>query len=216
MIPPYLHIGFHLLRFYQVSSSPTQTETSPATSRPSQNPTPSTGNNACGDGVCSTRQTENPGTCPVDCPVQSLQLTTSITAVSKGAMFMITAIESITFTSLSVMTGKNSGMYPVEIYTLVGDYTGNEKNPAAWTLCFSADVLLQQDKATAIKGLNCDTSTPAGSKRSFHIFAEKAPIYFEKGAPAASSAMIKVDKGVFTKNKFDKPKGDGLMYGEVA
>lgn len=128
-------------------------------------------------------------------------------------MFTASVLEAISFTSFSFLA-KKSGTSFVEIYSMVGDYGGNEKNPAAWTLCFSDTIPLVQDQMATINRLSCPTTTAAGSKISFHVIVKNG-MYLQTGSAVVSNALVKVENSIFMKKEFDKPKGDALMTGEM-
>jgi hypothetical protein len=167
----------------------------------------------CGDGLCKPEQNENPQTCSTDCIIQGLSLASNSDTAARAVMFTATAIEGLSFTSFS-FTASKTGISFVEIYTLVGDYAGNEQNPNAWTSCFSNNIQLVQDQVTSIDSLNCPTSTPTGSLRSFHILVKNG-MRFEKGSSSTANSLLKVDKSVMMARKFSTSRGDALMTGEV-
>ena len=120
--------------------------------------------NPCGDGRCHPQQNEDPQTCPANCTTKELTLASNSNKAARAVMFTVTALQSLSVTSLS-FTAKKSAQSLVEIYTLVGEYSGNESNEGAWTLCFSSVMQLAQDQLTTINDLNCPTLTIASSKR---------------------------------------------------
>ena len=191
--------------------------TEAVTPEPSTQPTPKltapSSTSPCGDGICNLQQNENPQTCSTDCEKQGLTLSSSSNTDSKAAMFTVTALEAVSFSSFS-FTAKKSGDSFVEVYTMIGDYAGNEKVKSAWTLCFSGVVPLVEEQLATITSLNCSTATSAGGKRSFHVVVKNG-MYLQKRVSTVSNSVVRVENSVFMKKEFDKPKGDALMRGDV-
>ncbi|KAL7519280.1 hypothetical protein ACHAWX_004062 [Stephanocyclus meneghinianus] len=212
-----------------VIPSATAATPSPST-RPTSNPTPNPTNNApsirvpttrptssgssCGNGVCERQANENPQTCPNDCIVQQMTLGSSSNGNAKGVMFTATAIDSVAFASFGVFGNKN-GNTLVEVYSRVGDYIGVEQNPNSWELCFSKTVQLQKNQVTNIDTLSCDTYTAAGSKRSFHVYAKNGML-IQNEASATFNASLKIENGIFLKDRFNQNKGSALLTGVLS
>ncbi|KAL3802772.1 hypothetical protein HJC23_007549 [Cyclotella cryptica] len=194
--------------------TPNPTNNTPSTSSPTTRPTSS--GSSCGDGVCERQTNEDPQTCPNDCIVQQLTLGSSSNGNAKAVMFTATAIDSVSFASFGVV-GKKNGDTLVEVYTRLGDYSGAEQNPNAWEHCFSNNVQLLKNRASniaSIENLTCDTHTPSGTKRSFHVYVKNG-ILIQRGVMNSSNTSLKVDNGIFLKDKFKQAKGQAVVFGEV-
>ena len=196
-----------------MSQKPSSVQPKRPTSQPTSKPTIKNSMNPCGDGNCHPQQNEDPQTCPADCTTEGLTLASSSNKAARAVMFTATALQSLSITSLS-FTAKKSAESLVEIYTLVGDYSGNENNEDAWTLCYSREMELVKDQLTTITDLNCPNTLDVNDKRSFLVFAKNGLLLQEEGT-ASSNAKLMANNGIFMKKKFDKAKGDALMTGRV-
>eukprot|EP00804_Cyclotella_cryptica_P025581 CCRYP_002822-RA/>CCRYP_002822-RA protein AED:0.08 eAED:0.08 QI:1628/1/1/1/0.77/0.6/10/590/602 len=192
--------------------TPNPTNNTPNTSSPTTHPTSS--GSPCGDGVCARQTNENPQTCPNDCIVQQLTLGSSSNGNAKAVMFTATAIDSASFASFGVF-GNKSGNTLVEVYSRVGDYTGVEQNPNAWERCFSNTVQLVKNQVANIDILTCDTFTAAGNKRSFQVYVKNGML-IQNGVTATSNASIKIENGIFLKDRFNQKKGNAIMTGSLS
>ena len=128
-------------------------------------------------------------------------------------MFTATAIDSVAFASFGVF-GNKSGNTLVEVYSRVGDYTGVEENPNAWELCFSNTVQLVKNQVTNIDTSVFDSYTTAGSKRSFHVYVKNGML-IRNGVSATSNASLKIENGIFLKDRFNQNKGNALLTGAL-
>ena len=185
--------------------------TQPTNSKPG--PTPEVPTNPCGNGICEWQKDESPKSCPKDCTVLDLPLSSSANDASKAVMFTADAVKDVSFSSISVF-GKKSRNSMVQIYTREGAYTGFENNPNEWILCFNSILLLQEEVPTQID-LECSTYTKGGESRSFQVYA-KAGMRVEKSASSASlNDLIIVQNAVILKDMFNEVNDYGLMGGNL-
>ena len=176
----------------------------------SQLPTP-TASTPCGNGICEMQHNEDPKSCPSDCIAQDLDLPSG-NAASKAAMFTVEADHEMRFLSIGVI-GKRTRNSLVQIYTRAGSTDSFEESSSGWELCFTEIILLQRSNPTFLE-LSCNTHTPAGSSRSFHVYV-KAGMVIETGASTSSNNSLRIEDAIFLRDLFSGVNGDGLMAGSL-
>lgn len=127
-------------------------------------------------------------------------------------MFTVTAENEMIVSSIGVL-GKRTRNSLVHIYTRSGPIDGFEDSSSGWELCYTQIVLLDRSNPTFLE-MSCNTHTPAGSSRSFHVYV-KAGMLIETGASNPSNNALRVENAVFLRDLFSQVKGAGLMAGTL-
>ena len=149
----------------QPTSEPTTG--SPTTSQPTKQPVAGP---VCGDGICDLD--ESPEDCDADCIVVDFKANKKSNAKTNGLMFTFEASAPVTLTSLDIES-KKDGDSQVTVYSMEGDYEGNEFNEGSWKRVFDHSIFLEKNVATNIGHFDKEVFIPAGERASLFVFSEK-------------------------------------------
>lgn len=148
--------------------------------------------------------------------VQGFATATNPDNNTKSLMFTLSAAQDTHFVSFEIR-GKKDGNSLVQVYTRLGEFNGFEQNANAWELIFDQTIQLSKNQNTDIGSVIGDVFTPAGSDRSFHVYAKNGML-FKTGNAATSTAgngSFLIKNGIFLKDRFKQSKGPGMMSGMI-
>jgi len=186
----------------------------------------------CDEGTCrpqegcdcdiSCTDVEDTNTCIVNCgePEQTLTAATRANNGSNGNQFKIKALNDILIQKFEIHAKNAGAELDVEVYTMLGDYTGYDKSPEAWTLIQTDTVTsLGEGSLTPLALLPHPIVIVAGNTMSFYITATSNSMRYTNGSVEGriftSNSDLEIFEGVGKSQLFGDTFGPRIFNGNV-